>query len=115
MRGRKTYHDVETAKLVDGALDNGGDLVLLADVALHGDGLDRELGVVEALVDNVGSLLARLEVDVGEDNVGTLGCKEDGTFTADAAVEIRSEGSKCEQNATESHCVSDNLLTSRRR
>lgn len=91
--GGTCYHDIETAELVNGALDDSSNLVLLANVALDGDGLDGKLGIVEALVDEVSGLLAGFEVDVGENDIGALGGKEDGAFTADTAV-IHRKGDK---------------------
>lgn len=86
--GVAAYHDVETAKLVYCTLDDGGDFVLLADIALHCDGFDGRVGILEALVDKVGGLLASVDVDVGEHDASALGGEEDCAFTTDAAAVI---------------------------
>lgn len=90
--GNATYHDVETTKLVDSALNDSGDLVLLANIALHSNGLGGELGVVESLVDHVGGLLARFEVDVGQNDVSTFGGEEECALAADSGATAGDDG-----------------------
>ena len=63
-----THHHVEAAEKLDGLVDRGLDLGLLADVRFERDGLH----VRVALLDELCGLLDGIELDVDEEDMSTL-------------------------------------------
>ena len=77
-----THHDVEAAKELDSLVDRGLDISLLAHARLECRGLD----VGEALLDQRERLPCCVQVDVNEEHVRTVLCKQARRLEADAAV-----------------------------
>lgn len=86
-RGR-THHDVEPAKALDGLVDGGLDVGLLADISLEGDGLD----VWAALLDELRGALGGGDVDIDEEDVGALLCEEEGRLETDSPGSAQDTG-----------------------
>ena len=84
-----TYHDVKAVKELDGLVDRGLDISLLAHARLECRGLD----VGEALLDQRKRLLHHGQVDVNEEHVRAVLCKQARRLEADAAVHRKVEES----------------------
>jgi hypothetical protein len=74
-------HDIQPTKLVDGGLDQSLYFAFLADIALDGN----SLSIWVPLVDEFSNTLDGFEVDIGEDNTGTLRREHESGLSTDAA------------------------------
>ena len=84
-----TYHDVKAVKELDGLVNHGLDISLLAHARLECRGLD----VGEALLDQRKRLLHHGQVDVNEEHVRAVLCEQARRLEADAAVHRKVEES----------------------